>query len=834
MEHRPELDRYSSDMLDEEDYGDMPLNQRRLAEKAMQTWDKQNNRQTRGRDLLSSDDDEEEVEEVHVRKKRRKAETLDEDDLFLSEEEEFEDDDEEPIAIEGRQSSLKEWLILDSTRRAVEKRFRKFLREFVDRDGSNKYLERITAMCSSNKESLEIDFADIFSTIPLFAEWLADAPGEVIPLLDEIAFREVTNNHAFPDYGRIHPEIHVRITGLPLAELIRDLRNEHLNALIKVKGVVTRRTSVYPQIRHASYNCSHCSFLHGPFFQDDSPKEAKPAVCASCHGRGPFTLNAEHSHYRNFQKVTLQESPGSVPAGRLPRSKDVILLHDLIDTVKPGDEIEVTGIYKTSFDRQLNTQQGFPVFKTVIEANYVLKPQDAYESFRLTDADERTIRNMSKDQFIGEKLIQSIAPSIYGHTDIKTAIALSLFGGQAKMTAQGHRIRGDINVLLLGDPGTAKSQFLKYVEKTAYRAVYTTGKGASAVGLTASVHKDPLTHEWTLEGGALVLADKGVCMIDEFDKMSDQDRTSIHEAMEQQSISISKAGIVTSLQARCSVIAAANPVRGRYETSLSFIQNVDLSEAILSRFDILCVVRDTADPEIDGKLAKFVVASHVRSHPEKRRKRAEEAEAMDEEKDEGDEGLEQDKEKAMTEGHIPQDLLKKYITYARDRIHPKLNRMNSDKLVSLFAELRKETRTGGMPMTVRHLESMIRLSEAHAKMHLREYVNEDDINMAIRVTLNTFISSQKFSIAQQLQKTFSKYITLKKDDNEMLMYILRMVVREYIQAEPDKDIEIDLEELEGRAREYQITSVRPFFRSKVFEDSHFRFDERRKVITYNG
>lgn len=250
------------------------------------------------------------------------------------------------------------------------------------------------------------------------------------------------------------------------------------------------------------------------------------------------------------------------------------------------------------------------------------------------------------------------------------------------------------------------------MEKTAYRAVYTTGKGASvclllsiidvpqAVGLTASVHKDPLTREWTLEGGALVLADKGVCMIDEFDKMSDQDRTSIHEAMEQQSISISKAGIVTSLQARCSVVAAANPVRGRYEPSLSFIQNVDLSEAILSRFDVLCVVRDIADPEIDGKLAKFVVASHVRSHPEHKKRKRSDAEAMDEEGGEGgggggdddEEGMTQDKERAEAEGYIPQELLKKYITYAKEKVRPKLNRMNSDKIVRLFTELRKETR----------------------------------------------------------------------------------------------------------------------------------------------
>src|SRR5271168_2710534 len=237
------------------------------------------------------------------------------------------------------------------------------------------------------------------------------------------------------------------------------------------------------------------------------------------------------------------------------------------------------------------------------------------DGFRLSEDDERKIKALSREPNIAKRICESIAPSIYGHEDIKTAVALSLFGGVAKVAQGRHAIRGDINVLLLGDPGTAKSQILKYVEKTAHRAVFTTGQGASAVGLTASVHKDPVTSEWTLEGGALVLADKGTCLIDEFDKMNDQDRTSIHEAMEQQSISISKAGIVTSLQARCSITAAANPIGGRYNATVPFSQNVELTEPILSRFDILCVVRDTVDPSEDERLARFVVNSHGRSHP---------------------------------------------------------------------------------------------------------------------------------------------------------------------------------------------------------------------------
>ena len=230
----------------------------------------------------------------------------------------------------------------------------------------------------------------------------------------------------------------------------------------------------------------------------------------------------------------------------MPRHKEVILLADLVDQARPGDEVEITGIYCSKFDYNMNAQHGFPIFSTYIEANYMKRLHDI-ETTELNEEEMQAIRDKGREPNIGNDLIDSIAPSIYGHRFVKTGICLAMFGGVPKDVQGKHKIRGDINMLLLGDPGMAKSQFLKYVEKIFHRCVYTTGKGASAVGLTAGVHKDPVTGEWMLEGGALVLADKGICLIDEFDKMNENDRTSIHEAMEQQSISISKAGIVTSL-----------------------------------------------------------------------------------------------------------------------------------------------------------------------------------------------------------------------------------------------------------------------------------------------
>jgi DNA replication licensing factor MCM2 len=422
-----------------------------------------------------------------------------------------------------------------------------------------------------------------------------------------------------------------------------------------------------------------------------------------------------------------------------------------------------------------------------------------------------------------------------------------LFGGEPKNPGGKHKLRGDINVLLCGDPGTAKSQFLKYVEKTAHRAVYTTGQGASAVGLTAYVQKSPITREWTLEAGALVLADKGVCIIDEFDKMNDQDRTSIHEAMEQQSISISKAGIITSLQARCAILAAANPLGGRYNSTLTFSQNVDLSEPILSRFDILCVVRDVVDSVQDELLARFVTESHIRNHPSNK---SEEMAIGTQQSQQQQYQLELEQNIANTFGVeiIPQDLLRKYIVYSKEKVHPRLNHMDQDKIARMYADLRRESMmTGSVPITVRHIESIIRISEAHARMHLREYVNEDDVNMAIRTAIESFIDTQKFSVTKQMRKNFSKYLAYRRDHNELLLFLLKQLINDqlsYIKYKSGRgsknstsaelnmnDVSIPEEDFIDRARQLKISNVKSFYESEVFKTMKFNYDSNKKTIT---
>ena len=698
-------DAYQGKMIDDEgEYDELDPAARRQLESRLNRRDRELQRRRQMPAAFLQDEDEDMLMDLTKQPRRRRHRyDEDEDDLDM-----IDNVMQEELTLDAlrdvKATSLNDWINQPAVSRTVAREFKSFLTEYTDDNGISVYGTRIRALGEINAESLEVSYDHLASSKAILAYFMVNVPTEILQIFDQVAM-DVTLLH-YPDYQRIHSEIHVRITDIPVQYTLRQLRQSHLNCLVHASGVVTRRSGVFPQLKYVKFDCK-CGATLGPF-QQESNAELKISYCQNCKSKGPFTVNSEQTVFRNYQKLTLQESPGTVPAGRLPRHREVILTWDLIDIAKPGEEVEITGIYRNSYDAQLNNKNGFPVFATIIEANNVVKAHDQLAGFRLSEQDEQEIRALSRDRDIVEKVIESMAPSIYGHNDIKTAVALSLFGGVSKEAQGSLKIRGDINILLLGDPGTAKSQVLKYIEKTAHRAVFATGQGASAVGLTASVRRDPMTSEWTLEGGALVLADKGTCLIDEFDKMNDQDRTSIHEAMEQQTISISKAGIVTTLQARCSIVAAANPIGGRYNSTIPFSQNVELTEPILSRFDVLCVVRDTVNPDEDERLAKFVVNSHGRSHP----MNTSSANAqtvngnivgqnnMEVDQDGDVNGAHAEKQRE-SESLIPQELLRKYILYAREHVQPKLYHMDQDKIARLFADMRRESMTtGAYPITV--------------------------------------------------------------------------------------------------------------------------------------
>lgn len=823
---RPELDRFDSENLDDQSISEMSIGERIAVEANLRERDRaEGRRQQMRRGLEMFDDSESQSSFRQVKKRRRLVEntlrgrTDDDDDAMQTESIDNIED--------TRGMSYKDWISQRATKNEIRNRFKNLLKTYVDENERSVFREKLRTMTEYNQQSFELEYTILAREQPALALFLVEVPRQMLEIFNAAAMEVVLS--MYPNYGKIAGEIFVRIKNLILTEEIRSLRQLHLNQLIRTEGVITSATSVIPQLNLVKFDCLKCSYILGPFVQQQDT-EVKPGTCPGCQSLGPFAINMEETLFKNYQRLTVQESPGKISAGRVPRAKDVIVLGDLCDTCRPGDEIDLTGIYTNSYDGSLNIATGFPVFSTVIMANNIVRKEDWTSITQaLSDQDIHEILSMSKDPNIVEKIMASICPSIYGHKPVKRAIALSLFGGCAKNPANKHRIRGDINILLCGDPGVAKSQFLKYTAKIAPRAVYTTGQGASAVGLTAYVQKSPVTREWTLEAGALVLADKGVCLIDEFDKMSDRDRTSIHEAMEQQSISVSKAGIVASLQARCAVIAASNPINGRYNGNQTFSQNVELTEPIISRFDIICVVRDNINEFTDSILAKFVVRSHIKSHHD-----------VDEEDMVKLEELELE-DKLEEYEPIKQDILKKYIVYAREKVRPQLNEQQKENIAKVYADMRRESaQTQSIPITARHIESIIRCSESFAKMHLRNNVSADDVRMAIKVILESFVSTQRNNTRKVMEQIFSTHLSYNRSSTEMLLTILKNMVIEEQTILKQKfgddtidTIEVDEREFANRCRRLEDCDPTYFYRMPVFANNHFTYDARKHVIRYS-
>ncbi len=458
--------------------------------------------------------------------------------------------------------------------------------------------------------------------------------------------------------------------------------------------------------------------------------------------------------YRDHQTISIQEMPERAPAGQLPRGVDVIMDDDLVDRVKPGDRIQLVGIYRSLGNR--NASSGSSTFRTLILANNVIllssKSGGGIAQATITDTDIRNINKISKKKNVFELLSQSLAPSIYGHDHIKKAILLMLLGGMEKNLDNGTHLRGDINILMVGDPSTAKSQLLRFVLNTAPLAIATTGRGSSGVGLTAAVTTDKETGERRLEAGAMVLGDRGVVCIDEFDKMSDIDRVAIHEVMEQQTVTIAKAGIHTSLNARCSVIAAANPIYGQYDTHKDPHRNIALPDSLLSRFDLLFVVTDDIDDFRDRQISEHVLRMHryrqpgtEEGAPVREQLNQTLGVGLEDEQDANQPTNVYEKFNIMLHAGVTVTtsrgtgrkvevlsipFIKKYIQYAKSRIKPVLTKGAADHIVATYSALRNDELEGNQrktsPMTARTLETLIRLATAHAKARLSNRVEERD------------------------------------------------------------------------------------------------------------
>ncbi|XP_055925787.1 DNA replication licensing factor mcm7-B-like [Argiope bruennichi] len=503
---------------------------------------------------------------------------------------------------------------------------------------------------------------------------------------------------------------------------VREVKAEHIGKLITVKGIVTRCTEVKPMLVVSTYTCDQCG---AETFKAINSLSFMPLIncesetCRLEKSGGRLYLQTRGSKFVKFQEIKIQELSDQVPEGNIPRTMTVHAKGELTRLLLPGDHCSITGVYlpivRTGF-RQI--AQGL-LADTFLEAHRIVKmnktEDDESNEQEMSQAEAEEIRNT----YNYDMMATSIAPEIFGHHDVKKALLLLLVGGVDR-NPNGMKIRGNINICLMGDPGVAKSQLLSYIDRLAPRSQYTTGRGSSGVGLTASVMKDPVTGEMTLEGGALVLADKGICCIDEFDKMLDFDRTAIHEVMEQQTISIAKAGILTTLNARVSILAAANPAYGRYNPKRTIEQNVQLPAALLSRFDLLWLIQDKPDKENDKRLADHITQVHMHC-----------------------------REPQANFDPMPMNLMRRYVSYCRT-IQPVVPEDLTDYIVSAYVEIRKEARNSrDMTFTsARNLLGILRLSTALARLNLRDTVVKQDVDEAIRL-----LDMSKASLNQSQQFT---------------------------------------------------------------------------------
>ncbi|KAF2684204.1 DNA replication licensing factor MCM3 [Lentithecium fluviatile CBS 122367] len=654
----------------------------------------------------------------------------------------------------------------EDTRRRV-----RLAQDFLDPDAdisARSYRPDILVMLNRGQRRLTVSIDEIRSHNRELADGLLNEPFAFVEAFDKALFNVV---ETFPDRPKyetaddgsvVYYCAYIGSFG-EFAVNPRTLSSNQLNRMVSLEGIVTKTSLVRPKVVKSVHYNENLQKFHSRMYRDQTMTmgAASSSVYPTEDEEGnPLITEYGHSIYRDHQTISIQEMPERAPAGQLPRSVDVILDDDLVDRVKPGDRIQLVGIYRSLGNR--NASSGSSTFRTLILANNIIllssKSGGGIAQATITDTDIRNINKIAKNKRVFELLSQSLAPSIYGHDYIKKAILLLLLGGQEKNLDNGTHLRGDINILMVGDPSTAKSQLLRFVLNTAPLAIATTGRGSSGVGLTAAVTSDKETGERRLEAGAMVLADRGVVCIDEFDKMSDVDRVAIHEVMEQQTVTIAKAGIHTSLNARCSVIAAANPIFGQYDIHKDPHRNIALPDSLLSRFDLLFVVTDDIEDARDRQVSEHVLRMHRYRQPG-----TEEGAPV---REDGAQllgvGLEIDTDSnrptevyekfnpmlhsgvTITVGRgnnrrtevlsIP--FIKKYIQYAK-REKPILTKGAADHIVAAYSALRNDELDSGTrrtsPITARTLETLIRLSTAHAKSRLSKRVEQKDADVAEQI-----------------------------------------------------------------------------------------------------
>ena len=579
-----------------------------------------------------------------------------------------------------------------------DERFQDFLRSFQTSTGEYKYRKKLAQMAVTGSKSIVIDFEDLLTFDSPLAKNLVEKPDEYTVYANKAVWAQMKIED--PEYAEHIKAFFARFRQLPDKVSMRKIGSSQMGKLIAVDGIIVRSSPVKPMITKAAFKCRSCGEV--TLVEQTGFLMRGVGLCPHCRSaKASFELLVEKSTFLDYQEVRIQERPEDLPPGQLPRSTDVKFIEDLVDLARPGDRVAITGAVRAQ-QEMISRRGRLRTFDMYLDANYVDVTGKEAEVVEITAEEEKAIRELAADPWLYQKILRSLAPSIYGYDDIKEAIVSLLFGGVPKHLPDGINLRGEVNTLLVGDPGTAKSQMLQYVSRIAPRGLYTSGRGTTAAGLTAAVLRDK-TGGMVLEAGALVLADKGVAAIDEIDKMKPDDRVAIHEAMEQHTVSIAKGGIVATLNARASVLAAANPALGRYDPYRNITENINLPITILSRFDLLFIMKDIPEADMDAKMSEHILTLHrTRTTPE--------------------------------EPPIPMDLFRKYISYSR-RIEPVMSDEAAAELKDFYLKMRASSGGTESPITItpRQLEALVRLSEARARAFLRPKVTVEDARAAIRL-----------------------------------------------------------------------------------------------------
>lgn len=664
--------------------------------------------------------------------------------------------DEEAIFFSDNFGTADDTNILQSSFRNVKRQFKDFLRKFHEGNFNYKYRDTLKRNYNLGRYYLEVNIEDLGSFDEHLADGLYKNPAEHLPIFEEAAGEvadELTSPR--PEGEENVEDIQILLSSSSIPVPLRSLKSEMVSRLVKISGIVISATGIRAKATKIAIQCRSCKNvvpnlhvkpgLDGYVLPRKCNTRDQPGM-ANCP-LDPYFIIPDKCTCVDFQTLKLQELHDSVPQGEMPRHIQLYLDRFLCDKVVPGNKVIILGIFsikKIASSKKAENKGKSVVgvrvpYLRVVGVTVDNQGSGFSSAFPVTTEEEELFRRLAASPHLYERIAKSVAPSIFGFEDIKKAIACLLFGGSRKRLPDGLTRRGDINILLLGDPGTAKSQLLKFVQRVSPIGIYTSGKGSSAAGLTASVMRDPGTRNFVMEGGAMVLADGGVVCIDEFDKMREDDRVAIHEAMEQQTISIAKAGITTTLNSRCSVLAAANSVFGRWD-DMKGEENINFMPTILSRFDMIFIVKDEHDPNRDSRMAKHIMNVHLHA--------------------------DQDTEET-SDGEMSLLLIKKFINFCRTTCGPRLSEEAGKKLRTRYINMRSGTREAegekrlAIPITVRQLEAIIRVSESLAKMQLQPFVTETHVDEALRLfqvstleaaTSGSLVGAEGFSSTEDVEK----------------------------------------------------------------------------------